>query len=106
MSSFIDKIDKIIGLLEQALESDSALQSQIRTIQTLAWDAPREEPASQECEILRELAYDLEFFVEDAGARREDPAYFGAARAREEIRQALARLRSISNPTDKHRDIR
>jgi hypothetical protein len=46
--------------------------------------------------ILRDVAFDLAFFVADPGWRAEDPSYYGPERARSEIENALERLGSRS----------
>lgn len=51
----------------------------------------------EESDVLAELAYDLDFYVENPEWRREDPSYYGDERLIREIRESISKLRS---PTD------
>jgi len=43
-------------------------------------------------DVIRELAYDLDFYELDSTARLEDQSFFGAERAIKLIREALAAI--------------
>jgi len=87
-------IEAIIRQLEDALDSEADLGQRIKAIQDAVWASPGDEHRKNEWGVLRELAYDLDFFVSDPKHRMEDASYFGEDRARDEIRSALDRLRS------------
>ena len=93
----ISKTD-IATILEAALRNPSVLEASIRRFQSLVWDTPETDfvVGSREEEVLRDLAYDLEYFVADPKARAEDTSYFGPERARSEIEAALVKLAAAS----------
>ncbi len=49
--------------------------------------------SDEQIEIIRELAYDLEYFEPDPRVRAEDPSFVDETRARQAIEAAAARLR-------------
>jgi hypothetical protein len=79
-------------LLQSADESE--LTEQVRLFQECVWDGLIG-MSSEASDILRELAYDLDFFVADESERSEDARYFGPDRARQLINKALMRLRGL-----------
>ena len=46
--------------------------------------------------VVRELAYDLDFYSSDPAARAQDAALYGEQRLREEIEAALTKIRARS----------
>ena len=87
-----------VAILDAALRDPIVLEASIRRFQSLVWDTPEADVVvdSREEEVLRDLAYDLEYFVADPKARAEDPSYFGPERAMSEIEAALAKLAAVS----------
>ena len=85
----------VVALLEEMLGDPPALPSTVARFQAAVWEAEAGTLASsaEEEEVLRTLAYDLDFFVADPKARGEDASYFGPERAVAEVREALAKLR-------------
>src|SRR5262245_56142892 len=52
-------------------------------------------PGDRAYEILRELAYDLQFFEPDGRLRREDPAFFGIGAAIARLNLAVVALEPL-----------
>jgi hypothetical protein len=50
-------------------------------------------------DVVRDLAYDLDFFEPNSGKRAEDPAFYGVDRLDKEIREALSRLAELGVET-------
>jgi len=87
-------LDSLLEVLLKALNVRDQRTEYINQFQEIVWNdspVPSEEWA---WDILSELAYDLEFYVADETARREDPSYYGDDRAEAEIQGALAKLRA------------
>lgn len=85
--------DVVIRVLEQALRRGSSLSACITCAQNLVWDHEALPSDNAEVwEILRQLAYDLDYFEPDSKLRAHDPSYFGEDRARAEIQTALKSL--------------
>ena len=78
-------------ILERACDDGAFLDNAIARVQTWAWMAPREELQLSDVEHarLKDLAYDLEFFVRNPEWRAEDPSYFGPEEAVARIKEAL-----------------
>lgn len=78
--------------LMRAIVSDRrSLPGAIASFQRLVW----KEPLAGSCaaqEILRDLAYDLEYYEPDPVARAEDPSFFDDDRAVAEVEAALTRI--------------
>lgn len=70
------------------------LPDAINAFQTMLWNSEEWEShyTNDAVEVLRDLAYDLDFYEPDAPARAEDPSYYGADRAIQEITIALKRI--------------
>ena len=84
-----------MGILKTAAaaESTESLADLIGQFQRTVWNADRVTGASEtQEEILRELAYDLEFFVANERNRQQDPSYFGPERAKAVISIGLRAL--------------
>lgn len=83
--------NEIMELLNAALTSPEMLDVLIPNIQQTIWNDEIDEE-TPELEILRDLAYDLEYYVSDPDMRKEDPSYYGPEKALEEIRSAQKKL--------------
>jgi hypothetical protein len=94
---------EIMALLQSALRRPGPA---VRRIQTLAWDTPEDqmEIDGQEREVLRDLAYDLEYVLQGTGSRGEEPSLFGPERVKAEIDAALVRLKAPSGGDKLGRD--
>ncbi len=75
-----------VGLLKGGAESQ---RDRISEFQRHVWSMDESGPAE---EILREVAYDLDYFEEDSNARIEDPSFYGPERLAREIAGARAKL--------------
>ena len=91
----MDLNKEIMELLDAALTSPELLAVLIPNIQQSIWhdESDKETPGLQ---ILRDLAYDLEYYVSDPDMRKEDPSYYGPERALEEIRVAQKKLMELN----------
>jgi hypothetical protein len=82
-----------IDILERALSAGDQLPEHIRQFQDAVFNDPCTlGPAD---EILRDLAYDLDFYEPDAQNRSEEPSLFDRPRAIALVQMALAHLRSL-----------
>jgi len=92
MSDF-NAISSAVRELKAAAVSPAALPSAIQAFQKLIWSTAAWPAALSESsgEILRTLAYDLDYFEPDPVTRGEDTVYYGFDRAVEEIHEALKR---------------
>jgi len=88
---------QVIELLRGATLESAKLPEAISAFQTMVWHSDEWEShySNDAVEVLRDLAYDLDFYVADAQIRSEDPSYYGADRAIEEITTALRRIASL-----------
>ena len=86
-----------IELLDAVLASPERLDDLIPKLQQTIWsdESDKETP---ELEILRDLAYDLEYYVSDPDMRKEDPTFYGPERALEEIQLARRKLMGLKSP--------
>lgn len=87
-------LHQVIQSLREATLESAKLPEAIDAFQTLVWHSDEWEShyTNDAAEVLRDLAYDLDFYVPDAEMRAEDPSYYGADRAIEEITTALRRI--------------
>jgi hypothetical protein len=77
--------------MQKIVRDRRALSEAIASFQQLVWKEPlRGSSAVQE--ILRDLAYDLEYYEPDPRARAEDSSFYDDERAIAEIEEALARI--------------
>lgn len=92
MTQHRTSLQELVEILRTALSSEETLLS-VGRFQTLVFNSRAlTDTTPDQAEILRTLAYDLDYFVHDESARREDPSYYGLDRARSEIREALGAL--------------
>lgn len=94
--------DETIELLDAVLTSPERLDVLIPKLQQTIWNDESDEE-TPELEILRDLAYDLEYYVSDPDMRKEDPSYYGPERALEEIQLARRKLMELGkSPNQKN----
>lgn len=86
-----------IALLDAVLSSPEMLDVLIPKLQQTIWDEESDEE-TPELEILRDLAYDLEYYISDSNKRKEDTSYFGPEKALEEIQLARRKLMGLQKP--------
>lgn len=87
-------LGSLISTLEKILRLPSSERlEEIQALQSLIWSADElSMPAGLE-EVLRDLAFDLDFYEPDSSLRAEDPSYYGEDRLASEIRTALRHLK-------------
>lgn len=85
-------VESLIEILLRALHERERRCELVKEFQAIVWNSPSSHPDEGARRILGDLAYDLDFYVPDAQARKEDPAYFGDNRLEEEIRSVLGEL--------------
>lgn len=91
-------LESLLAILSNALKDRARRSQLINNFQQRIWHdspVPSEEWA---WDILRELAYDLDFYVADETTRREDPSYYGDDRAEAKIQTALEQLKAKGTP--------
>jgi len=77
-------------MLSAALHQPDQRQQLISEFQQIIWNSDL--PTSWEFEVLRDLAYDLDFYEPDVKLSAEDASFFGDERFEEEINAALRKL--------------
>lgn len=90
-----DAIQELIRLLVEALLDRQRRVHAVRQFQERVWHpGTQEEREGDAWEVLRELAYDLDFYEPNPLMRRESASFFGDAQAEQEIREALDKLKA------------
>jgi len=89
-------IQELIAMLECALDKPHERARFIAKFQQAVFDAPSSTTNTVEWQILRNLAYDLDFYEPDPQIRAEDSSYFGDEQAEREIRSALKEIYELS----------
>jgi len=90
-------MEHLVSMLKEVLVERSKRQSLIKSFQQEVWNVKMGEKQSKALEILQELAYDLDYYVQDAELRQEDPTYYGDDRLVEEINSALKQIERCKN---------
>ncbi|UYZ60904.1 hypothetical protein [Hymenobacter latericus] len=81
-------------LAETVVEkSPSEVLGLVQRFQKLVWNDQFSVSEAQ-AELLRELAYDLDFFEPDDKLRNDDPSYYGMDKLKETVLEALERINS------------
>ena len=86
---------KLIELLASIVEDPSTRTSAIAEVQRFVWSGGVDQLPPNVQSVLRDLAYDLDFFEPSEQVRAQDPALYGPDRLEEEIRSTLRRLAEI-----------
>jgi hypothetical protein len=86
-------LDELTDLLVKAFREPMTRKATISRFQEFVWQGRDPSVPSQIFDVLREVAYDLDFFEVDPNVRQEDASYYGHRKAEEEIRVALRKLR-------------
>ena len=81
----------LTDMLARALNQPDQRTQLISEFQRIIWHA-EDLPDSWEYTLLRDLAYDLDFYEPDVKARNEDASYYGEERLQIEINEALEKL--------------
>lgn len=87
-----DLLEQIKGIV---LAPEAEKPERIRLFQERVWNSPLPGMPPEVANVFRELAYDLDFFVEDRSARVEDASYYGWQRLQEELQTALTKLKDL-----------
>ena len=85
-------IEELIRILEEALSRPELITSLVDQLQREVFNTRGGIEDSEEWSILRDLAYDLDFYEANSKVRREDQSFYGDERAKEEIMAALKDL--------------
>jgi hypothetical protein len=87
-------VAEIVKFLRKMVENREELPERVPELQDMVW---KEQLAGSSAiqEILRDLAYDLDFYEPDPHARAEDESYFGDERALAEIQEALEKVERV-----------
>lgn len=87
LPSFVKKLNRILD----AVEADDR-EKQVYEFQESVWNTDDTDDGVDDpvMEALRDLAYDLEYYVADPKVRAEDPSFYGEARLEQEIKNLLS----------------
>lgn len=83
----------IINMLEQTIKQPSRLYETMSALQALFQEESTHDTPTDE--VLRELAYDLDFYEPDYLSRKEDQRFLDEDKALDEIKEALLKLRRM-----------
>lgn len=84
-------LDEIKKALAEVLDDRPRRQRRIEAFQSLVWEADEIEGDPSIETLVRDLAYDLDFYRAD-GQEADDPSFFGDARLEKKVKVALERL--------------
>jgi hypothetical protein len=85
----------LIRMLPEMLGDVTDRPNLIRRFQEVVWSTPAFANEDTCGRILRDLAYDLDYYEPDPRKRAEDPSFYGEDRLEREIRGALERLKEM-----------
>lgn len=83
------QLDELLTILNIILELKDNKIELIRKFQNQIWNINE---SNIECEILNELAYDLDYYEPDLNLRKEDPSYYGEDILLHKIKSTINRL--------------
>jgi hypothetical protein len=86
------KFESIIEQLKLLVNRPTELPAGIPKVQQEIWDGKEGMEHDPQCEILCDLAYDLNYYQPNERVRSQDKSLYGEERALSEIREALAKL--------------
>jgi HEPN domain-containing protein len=85
----------VLDLLRRIEKEPAEREQKIREFQEYVMSADGlPDFDDSESEVLADLAYDLDYYVENPDWRREDAAYYGDERLVHEIRESMSKLRT------------
>lgn len=84
-------VSEVLKFMREIVRDRRALPEAIGSLQQLVWKEPLTGSSAVQ-EILRELAYDLEYYEPDPRARAEDSSFYDDERAIAEIEEAITRI--------------
>jgi hypothetical protein len=85
-------VQELVDLLVRALHDRPGRVEHVKRFQEAVWSTENLQAELENVRLLRDLAYDLDFYEPDDQARADSPASYGDARLEEEIRSALQQL--------------
>ena len=86
---------KLIELVASIAEDAPSRMSAMAEVQRLVWSGGVDQLPPNAQNILRDLAYDLDFFEPNEQVRAQSPALYGPERLEEEIRSTVRQLAEI-----------
>lgn len=94
-------MEQLLEMLATALREPLRRSESIAKFQAIVWEGLDPALPANVRDVLRDLAYDLDFFEPRRDVRKEDGALYGHERVEREIREALEKLRAagVSTPT-------
>lgn len=87
-------VEQLVDVLTMALGEPLRRKEYIARFQSIVWEGLDPGLPKNVREILRDLAYDLDFYEPRRDIRGEDGALYGHERVESEIREALEKLRA------------
>lgn len=84
--------ESILEQLKVLVNRPTELAAGIPKVQQEIWGAKEGTEHDAQWEILRDLAYDLDYYQPNESVRSQDQSFYGEERALSEIREALAKL--------------
>ncbi len=85
-------VEKLLHMLVKICEDEKDRMNLIRNFQDAVWGIKE---SGDELDALSDLAYDLDFYQQDATLREEDSSYFGDDRLLDEINSTFLRIDQI-----------
>jgi hypothetical protein len=89
------ELDDLMGELQQLVNSQANRASRVKTFQECVWRTIGVGGGGDAERVLRDLAYDLDFYEADEHVRAESPELYGDVRLEKEIEAALGKLRLL-----------
>ena len=86
-------IVQIMNLLDEARKEDSPLKVIIEEFQEKIWNCNPDPTNEKIWNILRDLAYDLDYYEPNKSFRDEDPSFYEDDRARDEISKSIEKIK-------------
>ena len=90
MTTTLAEFVQILGEISKIPEN---CQSLIKQFQNLIWEEKDLRVSTEELTILKDLAYDLDFFEPNLEIRREDGSFFDEGKLKAEIIKGLKKLK-------------
>ena len=93
LPSFVEKLDKILDAVEA-----NDRKKLVYDFQETVWNTDNTNDVGDDpvMEVLRDLAYDLEYYVADPKVRAEDPSFYGEDRLEREIKNSLSLIEKLT----------
>ncbi len=87
-------------ILFDILKNKNQRYSLIKKFQERIWNDDKYSNNKMVNEVLKDLAYDLDFYEPDDNLRKESASYYGDARLEEEIKAALRKIEYYTKAKD------